>query len=105
MAIGEFAADDITGYRESGSGRPTRELTGAIRTTTIINVGGRCMKAIGTTKIMAITTTTVTIAITVAANPRTPRFADKEPSPGSLFLHAHLTQFVLAAAVSSSPAK
>ena len=47
-----------------GSVRRMRELIGAILTTTTTSKAGRCMKAIGTTKIMAIIMTTVTVVIT-----------------------------------------
>jgi hypothetical protein len=59
MATGEIAVAGMSGSLEFGNGRPTRELTGAIRTTTTISGAGRCMRAIGTTKTMAIITTTI----------------------------------------------
>ena len=63
MVTGELAADGMSGSQEFGNGHPMQELTGAIRTTTTMSVVGRCMRAIGTTKTMAITTTTVVITI------------------------------------------
>jgi len=69
MATGELAADGMCGFQGFGSGHLMRELTGAIRTTTIISVAGRCMKAIGTMKTTAITMTTVMITIVADCKP------------------------------------
>ena len=78
-----------------------QEPTGAIRTTTIISVAGRCMKAIGTTKTMAITMTTITII----ANLGHSGLQTEGPLPGSFVCSQCVTQFTFAAAESSSPAK
>lgn len=94
----------MSGSRGFGNGRPTRELTGAIRTTTIMSVAGRCMKAIGTTKTMGITMTTVVVMmIAIIADPVC---RQKGPSSGPFcWVGQYTTQFVFAAAESSSPAK
>ena len=64
-----------------GNAHPTRELTGAIRTTIIINAAGRCMRATGTMK----TTAIIMIAITIVANLEQSGFAKRRAPRRALF--------------------
>jgi hypothetical protein len=83
MVTGELAADGMSGSLEFGNAHPMQELTGAIRTTTIISVAGRCMKAIGTMKTTAITTA----MITIVANPAHSGLQTEGPFIGLFCLH------------------
>ena len=66
MAIGELVATTMSGSPGRGNGRPILALTGPIRTTTITSKAGRSTKGIGTTRIIAIITMTITITTTMA---------------------------------------
>ena len=51
----------MSGFRDGGIVRRTRELTGAIRTMTITKMDGTTTRVIGITKIMGITMTTMIV--------------------------------------------
>ena len=60
MGTGDQTMGGMSGFLECGSGLRMPVLTGAIRTTTITTMAGRCMRATGTMRIMATTTMTIT---------------------------------------------
>jgi hypothetical protein len=62
MGTGARVVVATSGYPASGNGHLTPAPTGAIPTTITTSKAGRFMKAIGTTKITAITTTIITTA-------------------------------------------
>ncbi len=58
---GESTADGMSGFRVFGGGLRMRGLTGAIPTMTTTTMAGKCMRAIGTMRIMATTMGTTTV--------------------------------------------